>query len=64
MSGDTLTWFWGVVGLIVAFGLAFVGGKAWSAKQKQKIDRGSTGYQAGGDINVRQHSDDGPDRQP
>lgn len=54
MTGDSLTWFWGVIGLVVAFGLAYLGAKSWSSRQhqNQKVDRGSSGIQAGGDVNV------------
>nr|WP_312295406.1 hypothetical protein [Brevundimonas diminuta] len=65
MSGDALTWFWGVVGLVVAFGLAYFGIKTWSVKHKQKqtVDRGATGYQAGGDINISNKFNQ-PDERP
>lgn len=54
MTGDSLTWFWGVVGLVVAFGLAYFGVKSWSSKQRQnqKVDRGGTGIQAGRDVHL------------
>lgn len=62
MTGDSLTWFWGVVGLIVAFGLVYFGARAWSSKQSQKIDRGGIGIQAGGNVKISAQDSDTDDK--
>lgn len=52
MSADV----WGIVGLIVAFGIGipafFIAKSIRSNKQKQSVDGGGSGYQAGGDIHI------------
>ena len=63
MTGDTLQWFGIVVGAVLCIvGLVFAP-KLLRNNQRQKIDGGGTGYQAGRDLHVGSKLDKGEPKQ-
>ena len=52
MTGDALQWFGiGLSVILFVVGLLFAP-KLWRNRQSQKVDRGGTGIQAGGNVTV------------